>query len=57
MRECDAQEISPASSAFPRSPLTLEHFPELLLAAYLSAHRTMINGGALCAVLAVTERD
>jgi hypothetical protein len=29
----------------------------LLLAAYLSAHRTMINGSALCAALAVTERD
>jgi hypothetical protein len=28
-----------------------------LLAAYLSAHRTMINGSALCAALAVTERD
>jgi hypothetical protein len=27
------------------------------LAAYLSAHRTMINGSALCAALAVTERD
>jgi hypothetical protein len=27
-----------------------------LLAAYLSAHRTMINGSALCAALAVTER-
>jgi hypothetical protein len=32
--------------------------PEILmLAAYLSAHRTMINGSALCAALAVTERD
>jgi hypothetical protein len=30
---------------------------DLLLAAYLSAHRTMINGCALCAALAVTERD
>ena len=29
----------------------------LVLAAYLSAHRTMINGSALCAALAVTERD
>jgi hypothetical protein len=29
----------------------------LLLATYLSAHRTMINGSALCAALAVTERD
>jgi hypothetical protein len=28
-----------------------------LLAASLSAHRTMINGSALCAALAVTERD
>lgn len=28
-----------------------------LLAAYLSAHRTMINGRALCTALAVTERD
>ena len=28
-----------------------------LLAAYLSAHKTMINGSALCADLAVTERD
>jgi hypothetical protein len=28
-----------------------------LLAAYLSAHRTTINGSALCAALAVTERD
>jgi DNA-binding Xre family transcriptional regulator len=28
-----------------------------LLAAYLSAHRTMSNGSALCAALAVTERD
>ena len=28
-----------------------------VLAAYLSAHRTMINGTALCAALAVTERD
>jgi len=28
-----------------------------VLAAYLSAHRTMINGSALCAALAVTERD
>ena len=28
-----------------------------LLAAYLSAHRTMINGSALCAALAVTEGD
>ena len=31
------------------------HFP--VLAAYLSAHRTMINGSAHCAALAVTERD
>src|SRR5512142_460123 len=31
--------------------------PEPVLAAYLSAHRTMINGSALCAALAVTERD
>jgi hypothetical protein len=30
---------------------------EPLIAAYLSAHRTMINGSALCAALAVTERD
>ena len=30
---------------------------KLMLAAYLSAHRTMINGSALCAALAVTERD
>jgi hypothetical protein len=30
---------------------------ELVLVAYLSAHRTMINGSALCAALAVTERD
>ena len=29
----------------------------LLLAAYLSAHKTMINGSALCTGLAVTERD
>jgi hypothetical protein len=29
----------------------------LMLAAYLSAHRTMINGSALYAPLAVTERD
>ena len=29
----------------------------LVLAAYLSAHRTMSNGSALCAALAVTERD
>jgi hypothetical protein len=28
-----------------------------VLAAYLSAHRTMINGSALCAALVVTERD
>jgi hypothetical protein len=28
-----------------------------VLAAYLSAHRTMINGSALCAALAVTDRD
>jgi hypothetical protein len=28
-----------------------------VLAACLSAHRTMINGSALCAALAVTERD
>jgi predicted ATPase len=28
-----------------------------VLAAYLCAHRTMINGSALCAALAVTERD
>jgi hypothetical protein len=28
-----------------------------LLAAYLSAHRTMINGSALCAAFAVAERD
>jgi hypothetical protein len=28
-----------------------------LLAAYLSAHRTTINGSALCVALAVTERD
>jgi integrase/recombinase XerD len=28
-----------------------------VLAASLSAHRTMINGSALCAALAVTERD
>jgi hypothetical protein len=27
------------------------------LAAYLPAHRTMINGSALCAALAVTKRD
>jgi hypothetical protein len=32
-------------------------FGGLVLAAYLSAHRTMINGSALCAALAVTERD
>ena len=31
--------------------------PTRLLAAYLSAQRTMINGSALCADLAVTERD
>jgi hypothetical protein len=28
-----------------------------VLAACLSAHRTMINGCALCAALAVTDRD
>lgn len=28
-----------------------------LLVAYLSADRTMISGNALCAALAVTERD
>ncbi len=28
-----------------------------MLAAYLSAHRTMINSSALCAALAVAERD
>jgi hypothetical protein len=28
-----------------------------VLAAYLSAHSAMINGSALCAALAVTERD
>jgi hypothetical protein len=28
-----------------------------VLAAYLSAHKTMINGSALCAASAVTERD
>ena len=28
----------------------------LLLAAYLSAHRIMITGSALCAALAITER-
>jgi len=28
-----------------------------VLAAYLSTHRTIINGSALCAALAVTERD
>ena len=35
-----------------------EQFADLrVLAAYLSAHRIMINGSALCAALAVTERD
>ena len=33
------------------------HIASGVLAAYLSAHRTMINGSALCAALAVTERD
>ena len=28
-----------------------------VLAAYLPAHSAMINGSALCAALAVTERD
>ena len=28
-----------------------------MLEAYLSAHRTMITGSALCTALAVTERD
>ncbi len=28
-----------------------------VLATYLSAHRTMINGSALCTAMAVTERD
>src|SRR5438552_15721454 len=28
-----------------------------VLAAYLSAYRTMIDGSALCAALAVTDRD
>ena len=28
-----------------------------VLAAHLSAHRTMINGNGLCSALAVTERD
>jgi hypothetical protein len=28
-----------------------------VLAAYFSAHGTMINGSALCAALAVTDRD
>jgi hypothetical protein len=31
--------------------------PQRVLAAYLSAHRTMINGSTPCAALAVTERD
>jgi hypothetical protein len=29
----------------------------MLLAAFLSAYRTKINGSALCAALAFTERD
>ena len=33
------------------------HSARGVLAAYLSAHRTMSNGSALCAALAVTERD
>lgn len=33
------------------------HLVRALLATYLSAHRTMINGSALCAAPAVTERD
>jgi hypothetical protein len=32
-------------------------FQGRVLAAYLSAHRTVINGSALCAALAVAERD
>ena len=32
-------------------------YPDLVLAACLSAHRTMINGNSPCAALAVTERD
>ena len=49
----------PASlaQALPRVWPPLLAQPEVLLAAYLSAHRTMINGSALCAALAVTERD
>jgi hypothetical protein len=38
-------------------PLPAGTQPVPVLAAYLSAHRTMINGSALCAALAVTERD
>jgi hypothetical protein len=30
---------------------------QAVLAAHLSAHRTMINGSALCAAPTVTERD
>jgi hypothetical protein len=36
---------------------TFYPFWRLVLAAYLSAHRTTINGSALCVALAVTERD
>jgi len=43
----------------PIGSVVVIHFNEAgqVLAAYLSAHRTMINGTALCAALAVTERD
>jgi hypothetical protein len=37
--------------------MALRQSETVVLAAYLSAHRTMINGSALCAALAVTERE
>jgi hypothetical protein len=39
-----------------RSPVSVGGRDQVL-AAYLSAHRTMITGSTLCAALAVTERD
>jgi hypothetical protein len=55
--------VSPGQDALPVAPgvrlvtaRTVEGMTPLL-AAYLSAHRTMITGSALCAALAVTERD
>jgi hypothetical protein len=59
---CAGRGLDPLAAQRPHLELYIRWMQEIrrfrpLLAAYLSAHKAMINGSALCAALAFTERD